>query len=90
MSDRKLPDGAYDALEGLKAQADAAMMTFPTNDAKTKAKGKKALAVAHDQIAANEQWAKKIHRALIAAGGELTVVSVDTEWLERTFSADVA
>ena len=90
MSDRKLPDGAYAALAGLKAQADAAMMTFPTNNAETKAKGKKALALAHVQIAENEQWATKIYRALRVAGGELTVVSVDAEWLERTFSADVA
>lgn len=90
MSDLKLPEGAYAALEGLKAQAGAAMQMFPTNDGKTKADGKKALTVAHGQIAANEQWAKKIYRALSAAGGEHTVVSVDAEWLERTFAADLA
>lgn len=90
MSELKLPEGAYAALEGLKAQAGAAIQMFPTNDAETKKQGKAALAVAHGKIAANDQWATKIYRALSVAGGEHTVVSVDDKWLERTFADDLA
>lgn len=90
MSDRKLPEGAYAALEGLKEQADAAMQMFPTNDKETKKKGKQALTLAHQKMSANEQWVKLIYHALKGAGGEHTVVSVDAEWLERTFAPDMA
>lgn len=90
MSELKLPEGAYAALEGFKAQAVAAMQMFPTNDTETIKQGKKALAVAHGKIAANDQWANKIYQALKASGGEHTVVSVDNKWLERTFADDLA
>ncbi|GAB0154690.1 hypothetical protein [Marinobacterium sp. BA1] len=83
MSRQKLPDGAYAALEGLKAQADAAMMMVP---GKNKAEGKKALAVAHAKIAANEEWAKKIVNAIMIGDGQKTVATADSEWLERTFT----
>lgn len=83
MSKQKLPDGAYAALNGLKAQAGAAMLMLP---GRNKAGGKNALANAHAQIAANEVWAKKIVKALMSSGGQTTVDSADAEWLERTFA----
>jgi RNA-splicing ligase RtcB len=86
----KLPDGAYAALEGLKAQAGAAMLMLPGTPREEAAKGKKALKAAHAQIAANEPWAKKIMNALMKASRagdrQITVVTADAAWLERTFA----
>jgi hypothetical protein len=79
----KLPEGAYAALEGLKAQASAAVRMFPGNNV---VEGKKALKTAHAQIAANEVWAKKIMRAILAGDGKTTVETADAAWLERIFS----
>lgn len=86
MSTPKLPEGAYAALEGLKAQADAAMMMLPGGDV---AAGKKSLAAAHAQIAQHEAWAKKIIKALMASKGQVTVVTADAKWLEHTFAESV-
>lgn len=80
---QKLPDGAYEALAGLKAQAGAAMLMLPGNDVE---KGKKALKTAHAQIAANEVWAKKIVSVILSGDGQITVATADDAWLERTFS----
>ncbi|MDH4602323.1 hypothetical protein [Pseudomonas syringae] len=82
---RKLPESAYAALEGLKAQAGAATLMLPGNDVK---EGKKALKTAHAQMAANINWVDKIIKAISAAHSEnteLTVVTADAEWLEQTF-----
>lgn len=79
---KKLPESAYAALAGLKAQAGAAMMMLPGEDL---AAGKKALAAAHAQIAQNETWAKKIVKELMAGNGQTTADTADDEWLERTF-----
>ncbi|EPG9766629.1 hypothetical protein M0K88_004894 [Escherichia coli] len=79
----KLPDGAYEALAGLKAQAGAAMLLLPGNDV---AKGKKVLKIAHAQIAANEVWVKKIVSAILGGDVQTTVATADDAWLERTFS----
>lgn len=84
MSVKKLlPEGAYAALEGLKAQADAAMLMLP---GESKTEGEKALAAAHAQIAENAVWARRIVAAIMAGDEKTTVVSVDAEWLERTFA----
>lgn len=83
MTTQKLPEGAYAALAGLKAQAGAAMMMLPGED---QAAGRKALAAAHVQISQNEAWAKKIVKALMAGKEQATVDTADAEWLERTFA----
>jgi len=83
LTTHKLPEGAYAALAGLKAQAGAAMMMLPGEDLTA---GKKALAAAHGQIAQHETWAKKIVKALMASKGQTTVDTADAEWLERTFA----
>lgn len=83
MATQKLPESAYAALAGLKAQAGAAMMMLPGEDL---AAGKKALEAAHAQISQNEIWARKIVNAIIAGKGQVTVDTADDEWLERTFA----
>lgn len=49
----RLPPGAYAALEGLQAQAKAAMMMYPTNDKDTRKAGKQALREAQVIMHAN-------------------------------------
>lgn len=83
MPEQSLPASAYAALEGLKEQADAAMQMLPGQD---KAAGKAALEAAQEKMARNEPWTRKIVRAILAGGGEPTILTADIEWLERTFS----
>ncbi len=83
MATQRLPDGAYAALAGLKAQAGAALIMLPGEDIGA---GRKALAAAHAQIAQHEDWAKKIVKALMASKGQITVETADSEWLERAFA----
>ncbi|MDU8350418.1 hypothetical protein RYA05_00755 [Pseudomonas syringae pv. actinidiae] len=80
---RTLPDGAYEALKGLKAQAGAAMMLLPGDN---KAEGRKALKAAHAQMSANDEWVKKIFKAIMNGDGKTTMDSADEEWLEKTFA----
>lgn len=83
MSERILPDGAYDALKGLKSQAEAAMQMLPGGD---KTEAKKALNDAHRLISSNQVWVKRIIKALMQEKGEITVPEVTNEWLENRFS----
>ena len=82
MSKRTLPDGAYDALQGLKAQADAAMQMTPGGD---KIQAKHALGDAHRLITSNEIWVKRIIKALMHEKGKITVPDATNEWLESKF-----
>ncbi|MFG6179704.1 hypothetical protein ACGTN6_20940 [Halomonas sp. THAF12] len=83
MSVRKLPDGAYAALEGLQGQAKAAMAMLPGQD---KAEAKEALRAAQAKMAANEEWTRKIVKALMSGDGTTTTETADAAWLERTFA----
>ena len=83
MSKRILPDGAYDALQGLKSQADAAMQMLPGGD---KIQAKQALSDAHRLIASNEIWVKRIMKALMQEKGKITVPDATNEWLESKFA----
>jgi len=76
-----LPAGAYAALEGLQAQAKAAMQMYPTNDKNTRKAGKKALREAQAIMHANESWVIKIMQVLRLEGKCLD--DVDALWLER-------
>ncbi|MDL4860730.1 hypothetical protein NPJ88_000135 [Halomonas elongata] len=82
MSNRRLPDGAYVALEGLQGQAAAAMV-LPDQD---KAEAREALKAAQAKMAQNEEWTRKIVKALTAGDGATTVETADATWLERTFA----
>ncbi|WP_193092294.1 hypothetical protein [Halomonas colorata] len=83
MTHRKLPEGAYAALEGLQGQAKAAMAMLPGQD---KAQAREALRAAQAKMAENEEWTRKIVKALTAGDGATTVETVDATWLERTFA----
>lgn len=80
---RTLPEGAYNALNALKAQAGAAMMLLPGDN---KVEGRKALKAAHSDMSANEDWVKKIFKAIMKGDGQTTIVSADAAWLEKTFA----
>lgn len=45
----------------------------------SRAEGKKALAAAQAQIAANETWAKRIAKALMSGDGQTTVETADAD-----------
>ena len=79
-----LPRGAYSALEGLQAQAKAAMMMYPTNDKDTRKAGKQALREAQVIMRANEDWVVKIMQVLRLEGKCLD--EIDAPWLERKMS----
>lgn len=81
VKESRLPSGAYAALEGLKAQAEAAMQMVPTNDKAARAAGKKALGAAQAIMKANEEWVSLIVRVLRLEGKCLD--EVDVQWLER-------
>ncbi|WP_115855678.1 hypothetical protein [Kushneria indalinina] len=74
MSNRKLPDGAYVALEGLQGQAKAAMAMLPGQD---KTQAREALGVAQAKMAANEEWTRKIVKALMSGDGTTTAETAD-------------
>ncbi|AXH59615.1 hypothetical protein [Pseudomonas amygdali] len=80
----KLPAGAYAALEGLQAQAKAAMMMYPTNDKDTRKAGKQALREAQSTMHVNEAWVSKIMQVLRLHGKCLD--QIDAQWLERKMS----
>lgn len=89
MSEKQLPPAAYAALQGLKGQADAVKQMIPTNDIAVISAGKKALGVSQKLMAENSDWVNRIISAIRACRDtdvELTVVTADTEWLERTFA----
>lgn len=79
-----LAPGAYAALEGLQAQAKAAMMMYPTNDKDTRKAGKQALREAQVIMHANEAWVTKIMQVLRLYGKCLD--EIDAPWLERKMS----
>lgn len=79
-----LPPAAFAALEGLQAQAKAAMMMFPTNDKETRKAGKQALREAQVIMRANEAWVLKITQFLRLHGKCLD--EIDAPWLERKMS----
>jgi hypothetical protein len=90
MSHERLPKGAYAALEGLQAQAAAAIATRPDNDAETVAAGRKRLASAHAQMAKHTVWVNKIVKALMNSKSSVTVQTADAHWLAQTFTERVA
>lgn len=77
----RLPAGAYAALEGLQAQAKAAMQMYPTNDKAQRAAGKKALGAAQAIMKANEEWVTLIMNVLRLEGKCLD--EIDAQWLVR-------
>ena len=83
MSNRRLPDGAYAALEGFQGQAIAAMAMLPGQD---KTEAREALRAAQAKMAESEEWTRKIIKALTAGNGATTVETADATWLERTFA----
>lgn len=86
MSERKLPDGAYSALEGLQAQAKVAMTLLPGSDKAQISEAKEKMSAAHSKMAQNDEWTKKIVKALMAGDGTTTAATADAAWLERTFA----
>ncbi|MBD8089095.1 hypothetical protein IFT48_03805 [Pseudomonas fluorescens] len=76
-----LPAGAYAALEGLKAQAKAAMQMFPTCDKATRTAGKKALGAAQATMKANEEWVTMIIKLMRFE--DKCLDDVDVQWLEK-------
>lgn len=76
----RLPAGAYAALRGLKCQAAAASHDQP--------EAALALQAAQETMASNEEWVRKIVQALMSEHRDITAVTADVEWLERTFAQD--
>lgn len=89
MSHARLPRGAYAALEGLKAQAEAITATLPGSDPKTAVAGRKALSAAHRQMTENRAWVSKIFTALVNDKSGITVQTADADWLAQTFTERV-
>lgn len=81
---RTLPDGAYEALEGLKAQAEAAILMMTDKDS-----GKAKLRLAHSKMSANDSWTRKIIRAIMTSSDKRTIDTVDNVWLEEKFSGAI-
>jgi hypothetical protein len=90
MSDERLPQGAYIALEGLQGQAAAATAMFPGNDPKAVAAGRKALVEAQAKMAEHPVWVDKIIKALKNNPSDVTVLTADAAWLAQTFTERVA
>lgn len=86
MENRALPEGAYEALEGLKEQATIATELLPSSGKSEIADAKHRMGVAQAKMAANEDWTKLIVQALMRGDGMVTAATADEHWLERTFA----
>lgn len=75
---RKLPAGAYESLQGFKAQAAAATLMIDGD----KKKGREDLRAAQKLMSDNPEWTTRIYRALMTHGG---IEQADDTWLERIF-----
>ncbi|MFK4136665.1 hypothetical protein ACI2KR_31005 [Pseudomonas luteola] len=78
MTTRMLPEGAYLALEGLKAQAKACMLP--------KDEQKPALAAAQLKMMQNDIWTKTIVKELLKGKNGHTINTIDDQWLEDVFA----
>jgi hypothetical protein len=79
--DKSLPEQAYNALKGLKAQAAA------VNDQIEKGhQCRKALSEAQQLMAASQPWTSAIVKKLMSSKEPLSVEDVDDAWLEKVFA----
>jgi hypothetical protein len=86
-SKRKLPDGAYAALAGLKGQAAAASLLVKAfNEGVSEAEAKAKLWGAQKQMAENADWTKLIVGKILSPANNTTIDDIDEAWLEKTFS----
>jgi hypothetical protein len=86
-SKRKLPDGAYAALAGLKGQAVAASLVIKAfNEGISEAEAKAKLWEAQKQMAQHADWTKLIVRKILSPANNTTIDDIDESWLDKTFA----
>ena len=82
-----LPESAYAAIEGIKAQAHAAALMFDAHSSGADDSiPKEALIIAQDLMAINEIWVYLILDAMEVENS--TVDNLSINWLEATFKAE--
>ncbi|WP_338924494.1 hypothetical protein V0M98_33305 (plasmid) [Pseudomonas silesiensis] len=79
--DKILPEQAYEALKGLKAQVAAV-----NDQIEKRHQCRKALSEAHQVMEENEPWTSAIVRKLMINKEGLTIEAVDDAWLEKVFA----
>lgn len=79
--DRVLPEQAYNALRGLKGQAQAVNKQIAENN-----KCRKDLVEAQKLMSASQPWTSAIMKKLLANKEGLTIDDIDDAWLERVFA----
>jgi hypothetical protein len=84
---RKLLDGAYAALSGLKGQAAAAgemLAAFIEGQSQAQAKAK--LWEAQKQMAENAEWTKLIVRKILSQANSITIDNIDEALMDKAFA----
>lgn len=79
--ERALPEQAYNALKGLKGQAQAVKKQIADQSV-----CRKDLVEARKLMSASQPWTSAIVNKLLANKDGLTIDDIDEAWLERVFA----